>query len=125
MDVTGREADRTAATYAAYRAEPVPVLPALPHLLRAGPRQRLRQAGQAVARRAAARRMTLITASRSSGRCAPPGRRPGRQGARKLLAFVDNRQDAALQAGHFNDFVQVTQLRGALYRALDKAAETA
>ncbi|MBO0823634.1 MAG: DEAD/DEAH box helicase, partial [Actinobacteria bacterium] len=38
--------------------------------------------------------------------------------ARKLLAFVDNRQDASLQAGHFNDFVQVTQLRGALYRAL-------
>ena len=41
--------------------------------------------------------------------------------ARKLLAFVDNRQDASLQAGHFNDFVQVTQLRGALYRALAKA----
>ena len=32
--------------------------------------------------------------------------------ARKLLTFVDNRQDASLQAGHFNDFVQVTQLRG-------------
>jgi superfamily II DNA/RNA helicase len=41
--------------------------------------------------------------------------------ARKLLAFVDNRQDASLQAGHFNDFVQVTLLRGALYRALSKA----
>ncbi|MGH3815624.1 MAG: helicase-related protein, partial [Pseudonocardiaceae bacterium] len=38
--------------------------------------------------------------------------------ARKLLAFADNRQDASLQAGHFNDFIQVTQLRGALYRAL-------
>ncbi|WP_337973995.1 DEAD/DEAH box helicase [Cellulomonas sp. NTE-D12] len=37
--------------------------------------------------------------------------------ARKLLTFVDNRQDASLQAGHFNDFVQVTQLRGALFRA--------
>ena len=37
--------------------------------------------------------------------------------ARKLLTFVDNRQDASLQAGHFNDFVQVSQLRGALYRA--------
>nr|WP_239091449.1 DEAD/DEAH box helicase [Streptomyces sp. SID14478] len=44
--------------------------------------------------------------------------------ARKLLAFVDNRQDASLQAGHFNDFVQVTQIRGALYRALDKAGPT-
>jgi superfamily II DNA/RNA helicase len=37
--------------------------------------------------------------------------------ARKLLTFVDNRQDASLQAGHFNDFVQIAQLRGALYRA--------
>ncbi|TVT60826.1 protein kinase [Amycolatopsis rhizosphaerae] len=37
--------------------------------------------------------------------------------ARKLLTFVDNRQDASLQAGHFNDFVQIIQLRGALYRA--------
>jgi superfamily II DNA/RNA helicase len=43
--------------------------------------------------------------------------------ARKLLAFVDNRQDASLQAGHFNDFVQVTQLRGALYRALAHSPE--
>ncbi|GAA0276384.1 DEAD/DEAH box helicase [Cryptosporangium japonicum] len=41
--------------------------------------------------------------------------------ARKLLTFVDNRQDASLQAGHFNDFVQVAQLRAALYSALDKA----
>jgi serine/threonine protein kinase/superfamily II DNA/RNA helicase/very-short-patch-repair endonuclease len=38
--------------------------------------------------------------------------------ARKLLTFVDNRQDASLQAGHFNDFVQVTEMRGALYQAL-------
>lgn len=38
--------------------------------------------------------------------------------SRKLLTFVDNRQDASLQAGHFNDFVQMVQLRGALYRAL-------
>jgi superfamily II DNA/RNA helicase len=42
--------------------------------------------------------------------------------ARKLLTFVDNRQDASLQAGHFNDFVQVCQLRGALYAALQDAA---
>ncbi len=38
--------------------------------------------------------------------------------ARKLLTFVDNRQDASLQAGHFNDFVQVCMLRGALAQAL-------
>ncbi|WP_116023709.1 protein kinase domain-containing protein [Thermomonospora umbrina] len=43
--------------------------------------------------------------------------------ARKLLTFVDNRQDASLQAGHFNDFVQITQLRGALYRAVVDAGE--
>ncbi|RAS59232.1 ATP-dependent helicase YprA (DUF1998 family) [Lentzea atacamensis] len=43
--------------------------------------------------------------------------------ARKLLTFVDNRQDASLQAGHFNDFVQITQLRGALYRAVVAAGE--
>lgn len=38
--------------------------------------------------------------------------------AQKLLSFTDNRQDASLQSGHFNDFVQVGLLRGALYRAL-------
>lgn len=37
---------------------------------------------------------------------------------RKLLSFTDNRQDAALQAGHLNDFVLVIQLRGALVKAL-------
>lgn len=42
--------------------------------------------------------------------------------ARKLLTFVDNRQDASLQAGHFNDFVQMTQLRGAVYRAVQRGS---
>lgn len=37
--------------------------------------------------------------------------------ARKLLSFTDNRQDAALQAGHFNDFVEIGLLRAALFRA--------
>ena len=41
--------------------------------------------------------------------------------AKKLLSFTDNRQDASLQAGHFNDFVQVTLLRAALYRAAVEA----
>ena len=41
--------------------------------------------------------------------------------SRKLLAFTDNRQDAALQAGHFNDFVFVTMLRGAIIGALKSA----
>lgn len=43
--------------------------------------------------------------------------------ARKLLSFTDNRQDASLQAGHFNDFVEVALLRSALYRALELAGE--
>lgn len=37
--------------------------------------------------------------------------------SRKLLGFTDNRQDAALQAGHFNDFIFVCLLRGAILRA--------
>ncbi len=37
---------------------------------------------------------------------------------RKLLGFTDNRQDAALQAGHFNDFVFLLTLRSALIGAL-------
>ena len=41
--------------------------------------------------------------------------------ARKLLSFTDNRQDASLQAGHFNDFVEVSLLRGAIYRAVSRA----
>jgi DEAD/DEAH box helicase len=36
----------------------------------------------------------------------------------KVLGFSDNRQDAALQAGHFNDFVFVSLLRGATLAAL-------
>jgi superfamily II DNA or RNA helicase len=36
----------------------------------------------------------------------------------KLLSFTDNRQDAALQSGHFNDFVQTVKLRGAIFNAL-------
>lgn len=43
--------------------------------------------------------------------------------AKKLLSFTDNRQDASLQAGHFNDFVQVTVLRAALWRAVDEAGD--
>lgn len=37
--------------------------------------------------------------------------------ARKLLSFTDNRQDASLQSGHLNDFIEVSLLRGAIYRA--------
>ncbi|MEW4565781.1 DEAD/DEAH box helicase [Bremerella sp. JC770] len=41
--------------------------------------------------------------------------------ARKLLSFTDNRQDASLQAGHFNDFIEVSLLRAALYKAVATA----
>ena len=41
----------------------------------------------------------------------------------KLLTFTDNRQDAALQAGHFNDFIQVLLVRAALYHALAAKGE--
>ena len=41
--------------------------------------------------------------------------------AKKLLSFTDNRQDASLQAGHFNDFIEVGLLRAALYRAVEQA----
>ena len=40
---------------------------------------------------------------------------------RKLLGFTDNRQDAALQAGHFNDFLFVTLLRAATLAAVRTA----
>jgi len=43
--------------------------------------------------------------------------------AQKLLSFTDNRQDASLQSGHFNDFIQVGLLRGALYHALYNKGE--
>ncbi|MCS6976903.1 MAG: DEAD/DEAH box helicase [Gemmatales bacterium] len=43
------------------------------------------------------------------------------QQAHKLLSFTDNRQDASLQAGHFNDFVEVGLLRGALFAAVRAA----
>jgi superfamily II DNA/RNA helicase len=41
----------------------------------------------------------------------------------KILSFTDNRQDAALQAGHFNDFIRVIRIRAAIARALAKAPD--
>jgi len=41
--------------------------------------------------------------------------------ARKLLSFTDNRQDASLQAGHFNDFIETGILRSAIYKAVKNA----
>ncbi|MFD1255225.1 DEAD/DEAH box helicase [Mucilaginibacter terrae] len=41
----------------------------------------------------------------------------------KLMSFTDNRQDASLQAGHFNDFIQVVHLRSAIEKVLSYASE--
>ncbi len=42
---------------------------------------------------------------------------------RKVLGFTDNRQDAALQAGHFNDFLFVSLVRAGFLRALQIAGD--
>lgn len=42
---------------------------------------------------------------------------------RKLLGFSDNRQDAALQAGHFNDFLFLLLIRSGLVAALNRSPE--
>jgi len=36
----------------------------------------------------------------------------------KILSFTDNRQDAALQSGHFNDFIQTLHLRAGINSAV-------
>ncbi len=43
--------------------------------------------------------------------------------AQKVLAFTDNRQDAALQSGHVNDFVMTVRVRAALLRAIEQCRE--
>ena len=43
---------------------------------------------------------------------------------RKLLGFTDNRQDAALQAGHFNDFLFVGLVRAGFFGALQDAGSS-
>ncbi len=41
----------------------------------------------------------------------------------KLLSFTDNRQDAALQSGHFNDFIKVIRFRAGIWKALKNAPD--
>ena len=43
--------------------------------------------------------------------------------AKKLLGFTDNRQDASLQAGHFNDFLQILLIRSAQLAGIDHSPE--
>ena len=120
VDVTGREAGPGEGTYAAYVPSPFRFcLRCRTSYEQARGNDFAKLAKLSAEGRSSA--MSLITASIVRTLRTWEGDLDER--ARKLLAFVDNRQDASLQAGHFNDFVQVTQLRGALYRALDKAPE--
>lgn len=41
----------------------------------------------------------------------------------KVMSFTDNRQDASLQTGHFNDFLMIGRLRSSIYRALKLAKD--
>ena len=117
VEVTGREADPGAAsTYAAYLPSPFRFcLRCRTSYEQARGSDFAKLAKLSAEGRSSA--MSLVTTSIVRTLRAIPVQELDER-ARKLLAFVDNRQDASLQAGHFNDFVQVTQLRGALYRAL-------
>ena len=64
---------------------------------------------------------TTITAFSILNQLSDAGYKPKDQ---KLLSFTDNRQDAALQAGHFNDFVQVVRLRAGIHKALKESGGT-
>ena len=45
-----------------------------------------------------------------------------KQNDRKILTFVDARQDATLQAGHFNDFIRICKVRSAIWKAAKDSA---
>jgi len=65
---------------------------------------------------------TMIALSALQQLFALPDPAPGQPDPRKLLGFTDNRQDAALQAGHFNDFIFLLTLRAGLIGALQDNA---
>ncbi len=46
----------------------------------------------------------------------------GEYDPRKMLGFTDNRQDAALQSGHFNDFIFLVLMRSSLLAALAESS---
>ncbi len=43
---------------------------------------------------------------------------------RKVMTFVDARQDAALQAGHFNDFIRIGKIRSAIWNSIKDTNDT-
>ncbi len=63
---------------------------------------------------------TMIALAALQRLFALPEPAPGQPDPRKLLGFTDNRQDAALQAGHFNDFIFLLTLRAGLIGALQR-----
>ena len=65
---------------------------------------------------------TMIALSALQQLFALPDPAHGQPDPRKLLGFTDNRQDAALQAGHFNDFIFLLTLRAGLIGALQDNA---
>lgn len=80
----------------------------------AGARERTKLAGLSAEGRSSATTLlvsTVLTWMNEPGNGVPPSKR-------KLLGFTDNRQDAALQAGHFNDFLFVTLMRAATFAAV-------
>ncbi len=120
VDVTGHETEPGAGTYAAYVLSPFRFcLRCRTSYEQARGSDFAKLAKLSAEGRSSA--MSLITASIVRALRTWDGDLDDK--ARKLLAFVDNRQDASLQAGHFNDFVQVTQLRGALHRALEEGKD--
>ena len=64
---------------------------------------------------------TMLTLSALRWMHGPSGAAALQAHQRKLLGFSDNRQDAALQAGHFNDFILQGVLRGAMLAAVEAA----
>lgn len=84
-----------------------------------GMRERTKLAGLSGEGRSSA--TTLLVASALEWMNKPESGVP--ETKRKLLGFTDNRQDAALQSGHFNDFLFVSLLRGAILRAVTAAGE--
>lgn len=84
-----------------------------------GMRERSKLAGLSVEGRSSA--TTLLVSSALEWMNEPESGVP--ETKRKLLGFTDNRQDAALQSGHFNDFLFVSLLRGAILRAVNASGE--
>jgi Lhr-like helicase len=84
-----------------------------------GMRERSKLAGLSGEGRSSATTLLVSTALEwmNSGKSGVPKQK------RKLLGFTDNRQDAALQAGHFNDYLFVSLLRGGILRAVLDAGE--